>query len=134
VKVEYIRTYLPNEENTQRYNKEVSHSYTIVKTVSTSHVIEFNPVHSGYTLSQNYPNPFNPETSIQYEIPRSNHVRVTIFDMLGREVAALVNQDQSAGTYTVTFHVQKYSGSSGMYYCRMTAGEYSKKMKMICLK
>ena len=132
--VQYIRTYLPSEENTQRHNQDVSDSYTIVKTASTTNVIEVNPVPTKYALEQNYPNPFNPETSIKYEIPKANKVQLKVFDVLGREIVSLIDQYQQPGTYTVAFNSQKLSLGSGIYFYRITVGNYSKSMKMICLK
>jgi hypothetical protein len=132
-KVEYIRTYLPSEENTQRHNKDVSHSYSILKTGSTN-VIEFHPIANKFNLCQNYPNPFNPETSIKYEIPKANNVQLKVYDVLGREIVTLVHQYQQSGTYTVSFNSQKLTLGSGIYFYRVTAGTYSKIMKMICLK
>ena len=133
-KVEYIRTYLPAEETSQRHNKDISHSYTIIKTGSTSNVIDFSPAPGNYNLSQNYPNPFNPETLIKYTIPAANNVQLKVFDALGKEIITLVNQYQNPGTYTVSFDSQKLSLPSGIYFYRITSGNYSKSMKMISLK
>ncbi|RPI05402.1 MAG: T9SS C-terminal target domain-containing protein [Ignavibacteriae bacterium] len=72
-----------------------------------------------YMLAQNYPNPFNPTTTIQYEIPMTSHVSLTIYDMLGRAVATLVNQTQSASRYTVQFDAGRMS--SGVYFYRIDA-------------
>ena len=133
-KVEYIRTYLPSEENAQRHNRDVSHSYTIVKSGTTTDVIESTPVPDKFMLSQNYPNPFNPETKIQYQILRANSVQLRVFDLLGREVAALVDQFQQPGTYTVTFDAEKLSLTSGIYFYRLTAGSVSETKKLILSK
>ena len=131
--VEYIRTYLPNEENATRHNGDVSHSYTIVKTGPTE-VIESNTFPNDLVLNQNYPNPFNPETSIKYTIPIAGNVQLKVFDILGREITTIVDQYQQPGTYTVSFNTQKLSLTSGIYYYKISSGNYSKIMKMICLK
>ncbi|MGE5399594.1 MAG: glycosyl hydrolase family 18 protein [Ignavibacteriales bacterium] len=88
-------------------------------------------VPSGFALSQNYPNPFNPSTIINYEIPRGSKVTLTVYDLLGKEVAVLVNEEKSAGRYSVEF---KASLSSGVYYYKLIAGEYSASRKMVILK
>jgi len=85
-----------------------------------------------FELQQNYPNPFNPTTNIKYQIPNSNHVSLKVFDMLGREVATLVDEPKSAGTYTVDFAATKLS--SGVYYYRLTAGSFAQTKKMIFTK
>ncbi|MFA6470109.1 MAG: YCF48-related protein [Bacteroidota bacterium] len=85
-----------------------------------------------YSLSQNYPNPFNPETNIEFHIPQNGFVSLKIYDALGREVAQLVNEVLNAGVYTAKFDGS--SLSSGVYYCRMTAGNSSEMKKMLLLK
>ncbi|MFA6457287.1 MAG: T9SS type A sorting domain-containing protein, partial [Bacteroidota bacterium] len=85
-----------------------------------------------YSLSQNYPNPFNPETNIEFHIPQNGFVTLKIYDALGREVALLVNDVMNAGVYTAKFDGSRLS--SGVYYCRMTAGGSSAMKKMLLLK
>lgn len=85
-----------------------------------------------FTLNQNYPNPFNPSTAINYSIPKSGFVTLKIYDMLGNEVAVLVNGEKQAGTYDITFNSGNLS--SGVYFYRITAGEFSVTKKMIVLK
>jgi hypothetical protein len=85
-----------------------------------------------FSLSQNYPNPFNPSTKIEYSIPEASFVQLKVYDILGNEVAELVNEEQSAGTYRVDF-----SGvdlASGMYIAKLQAGSYYKTIKMSLLK
>ncbi|HAX49801.1 MAG TPA: T9SS type A sorting domain-containing protein [Ignavibacteria bacterium] len=86
----------------------------------------------GYRLEQNYPNPFNPQTSINFTIPSGSIVKLSVFDVLGREVASPVNEYRAAGSYDVSFDAA--SLSSGVYYYRIAAGEYSETKKMIVLK
>jgi len=72
-----------------------------------------------FALSQNYPNPFNPTTNIKFDIPQNSNVKIMIYDMLGREVATLVNANYAPGHYTVPFNASKLA--SGMYIYRMTS-------------
>jgi hypothetical protein len=91
-----------------------------------------NEVPSSYSLSQNYPNPFNPSTKITYQLPKSENVRVTVFDLLGREVAVLVNEFKTAGTYNIEFNASQLS--SGVYLYRIDAGEFKDVKKMVLVK
>ena len=91
-----------------------------------------SPLPVKFTLEQNYPNPFNPTTTLRYSIPRASMVTMKIYNVLGQEVATLVSQRQSAGTYTVTFEASRFA--SGVYFYRLTAGSYSSVKKMMLLK
>ncbi len=95
--------------------------------------IKENPkVVSNYKLEQNYPNPFNPSTTINFQIPSSSRVSLKVFDVLGREVSTLVNENKSAGKYSVTFDADKLT--SGVYFYNLQAGNYSETKKMILIK
>lgn len=83
-------------------------------------------------LNRNYPNPFNSLTVINYQISVTCEVTLEVFDMLGRKIKNLVYANQNAGSYSVVFNTQ--SEPSGIYICRLTAGSYSKAIKMILLK
>lgn len=85
-----------------------------------------------YKLSQNYPNPFNPSTQINYTLMSPGHVTLKIFDVLGRTVSVLVNQDQNAGNYTVQFDARNFS--SGIYFYRLESGSFVQTNKMMLLK
>ncbi len=91
-----------------------------------------------FKLFQNYPNPFNPKTIIKYSIVdgpwRMNNVQVKVFDLLGREVATLVNEQKLAGEYEVEFDAQKYGLSTGVYFYRLTAGSFTSTKKLIYLR
>ena len=90
--------------------------------ITSTDVAEGEPeVPSKFTLSQNYPNPFNPNTTIKYELPRSSEVRLSVFDMLGREVFVLVNERRNAGVHETTFDGSKLA--SGVYLYRLQAGD-----------
>lgn len=85
-----------------------------------------------FELTQNYPNPFNPTTNIRYSIPNAGAVSVKVFDVLGREVKDLVNQYQSAGSYTVDFNAAHLS--SGMYIYKLESGSSVSVKKMMLIK
>jgi hypothetical protein len=85
-----------------------------------------------FELMQNYPNPFNPKTGIRYQVPGVSDVRLEIHDVLGREVAVLVNERKLPGRYEVTFDGSALS--SGLYICHLTAGSYVHSMKMLLVK
>ncbi|MEO8209622.1 MAG: T9SS type A sorting domain-containing protein, partial [bacterium] len=85
-----------------------------------------------FSLSQNYPNPFNPTTKINYSLPVSNFVSIKIFDVLGKEVVNLINERQNAGTYSVEFNAGNLS--SGVYFYRIDAGEFTDIKRMVLIK
>lgn len=85
-----------------------------------------------YSLSQNYPNPFNPVTNLEFEISKSGFVSLKIYDMLGKEVASLVNESLQPGTYKYIFNASDLS--SGIYFYRITAGDFIQTRSMMLLK
>ncbi len=85
-----------------------------------------------YELSQNYPNPFNPSTVIMYQIPNDGIVKLAVYDVLGREVNLLVNNFQPAGAYEVKFNASALA--SGVYFYRLTAGDFDEIRKMMVVK
>jgi hypothetical protein len=85
-----------------------------------------------YKLFQNYPNPFNPMTIIGYSLIANNKVRLIIYDINGKEIAELVNENQNTGTYEVSFDASLLS--SGIYYYKLTAGSFADVKKMILIK
>ena len=85
-----------------------------------------------YDLYQNYPNPFNPTTSISFSLPEAEFARLAVFDMLGREVAVLVNNSMNAGLHTVEFSAAHLS--AGTYFYQLTAGEFSAVRKLMLVK
>ena len=90
-----------------------------------------------FTLYQNYPNPFNPVTNLDYDLPEDAMVNITVFDMMGKVVRTLVNDQQSAGYKTLQWNATSNSGqpiSAGLYIYTIRAGEFSKTRKMILLK
>jgi hypothetical protein len=87
-----------------------------------------------FKLEQNFPNPFNPETIISYQIAKASQVSLKVFDLLGREVATLVNEFKPAGNYNSQFSIRNSQYSSGIYFYRLQAGEFTETKKMILLK
>jgi hypothetical protein len=78
--------------------------------------LENDLVPTEFVLYQNYPNPFNPSTNIQYAISSTQFVTLKVYDLLGREVATLVNEEKPAGSYNVEFRMQNLQLSSGIYF------------------
>lgn len=89
-------------------------------------------VFNEFSLQQNYPNPFNPTTTIAYTIPQPEKVTLRVFDILGREVAELVNEQKETGTYTIKFDASNLT--SGIYLYQIKAGDYSMTRKLILQK
>ncbi len=85
-----------------------------------------------FALSQNYPNPFNPSTTIKYQLPLASNVSIKLYDVLGKEIAILVNEFKSAGFYEINFNA--VSLTSGVYFYRIEAGDFVQINKMILLK
>lgn len=87
-----------------------------------------------YLLFQNYPNPFNPSTQISYRIPEMSFVQIKVYDVLGKEVATLVNEEKPAGNYEAEFRTNDLHLSSGIYFYRLQAGDFAVTKKMILLR
>ena len=86
-----------------------------------------------FNLQQNYPNPFNPQTTISYSLPKTCSVTLKVYDLLGREVAVLIqNENKSAGTYSVTFDALKLS--SGIYFYTLYSENFRATKKMLLIK
>jgi hypothetical protein len=98
-----------------------------------------NSTPAEYTLSQNYPNPFNPSTTIQYDLPEYSYVVLKIYDLTGKEVRTLVDKNQSAGTYNITFDTDNTKIASGMFFYKLIASHadgstFTQIKKMILMK
>jgi hypothetical protein len=85
-----------------------------------------------FLLSQNYPNPFNPKTKIKYQIAKISFVTIKVYDVLGSEVATLVNEEKPAGSYDVEFIGDELP--SGIYFYQLEAGNFIETKKMVLLK
>jgi len=96
-----------------------------------------NSVPFAFELGQNFPNPFNPTTEINYSLPEAGDVRLDVFNITGQKVSTLINEYQDAGHYTVTWNSRDTHGSrvsSGIYFYRLSAGEYVESRKMVLMK
>jgi len=90
-----------------------------------------------YALFQNYPNPFNPTTVIEYELPRPGHVRLAIYDVLGRHIRTLVDTQQPVGHFRTAWDgTDEYNMkmAAGVYFCRLEAGDFVKVIKLALVK
>jgi len=85
-----------------------------------------------YNLHQNYPNPFNPTTKITFDVPKSTYTKLVIFDMLGREIATLVNEQLNAGSYEVSWLAGSYP--SGVYFYKLVTDNFVNIKKMLLMK
>jgi hypothetical protein len=85
-----------------------------------------------YSLSNNYPNPFNPTTKISYQIPELSFTTLKVYDVLGSEIATLVNEEKSVGSYEVEFYGTGIV--SGTYFYRLQAGSFVETKKMVLMK
>lgn len=130
--VDYVKAFLPADENQNNKNGQIAYSYT-VKPYLTA-VKKDAALPSVFNLYQNYPNPFNPSTVISYQVGAPCNVSLKVFDLLGREITELVNEYKNAGSYSASFNPAKYSLTSGVYYYRLTAGDYSNIKKAIYLR
>ena len=92
----------------------------------------FSGIIDKYTMSQNYPNPFNPKTTINYSLPETCHVTIIIYNILGMEVATLLDTEKTKGVYSIDFNASNLS--SGFYYYRLKAEGFSETKKMLLLK
>ena len=97
---------------------------------------DFSEVLNKFSLSQNYPNPFNPSTKISWQSPIGSWQTLKVYDVLGNEVATLVNEYRSAGSYEIEFNPASSikNPASGIYFYRLQAGDYVETKKMILLK
>jgi len=85
-----------------------------------------------FELGQNYPNPFNPSTNISYQLPKAGYVSLKVYNILGKEVAALVNEYKPAGKYTISYNASALA--SGIYIYKLSSSNYSSIKKMILMK
>lgn len=106
-------------------------------TVGVDDETEFSLLPYEYEISQNYPNPFNPSTTIEYYLPRRTHVTVTVYNLLGRRIATLVDDAQPRGQQTVTWNGQDSQGNAvatGVYFYRLKTDAFTESRKMLLLK
>jgi hypothetical protein len=106
--------------------------FSDVIALSQTHIESNTKSPMGPALEQNYPNPFNPSTTINYELPKSSEVRLSVHDMLGREVSVLVNERKNAGVHAVEFDASALS--SGMYLYQLQAGDFIQTRRLVILR
>lgn len=94
--------------------------------------VTVNQIPNNYSLNQNYPNPFNPSTTIAYDILKTGFVRISVYDVLGKEIKLLINEQKNPGRYEIIFDAKELAG--GIYYYSIRTGEFSQSKKMILLK
>ncbi len=121
---------LNSEELEKRRIEDMLLSMRIIDIESESDEVTSLP--SEYKLSQNYPNPFNPVTTINFSIPKQGNVTLKVYDVTGKEVRTLINEQRSTGNYTVSF--DGGSLSSGVYFYRLESGKYKEVKRMILVK
>ena len=93
---------------------------------------DLDQIPNGFSLNQNYPNPFNPNTKISFSIPATNLVCIKVYDLNGELVETLLNEEKSAGTYSIYWNAA--AKSSGVYFYKIQAGNFTETKKMILLK
>ncbi len=93
-----------------------------------------NAIPKSYRLYQNYPNPFNPLTKIRFDLPKTSNTKIKIYDILGKEIATLVNEKLSPGTYEIPFSISNVQLPSGLYFYKFSSDEFSDTKKLIILK
>ena len=103
----------------------------VVKRITTD-VKDFKNSNTLFYINQNYPNPFNPSTKINYQIGKESLVQLKVYDVLGNEVATLVNEYKASGSYEVDFNASQLS--SRIYFYKLQAGGYVETKKMILLR
>ena len=129
----YFKVKITNSLNPVYYASEIkSDAKVLGKSKAVSLDLSNKLVVKDYDLFQNYPNPFNPATTITYQLPKSGSVTLKIYDMLGKEVMTLVNEQKEMGRYTVQFDAS--SLASGMYVYQLRANDFVSTKKMLLLK
>jgi hypothetical protein len=87
-----------------------------------------------FELNQNYPNPFNPTTTINFSVRAPQKVELKVYDLLGKEIATLINDFKPAGVYTYNFNAADYKLTSGVYFYKLSAGGFTSIKKMVLMK
>lgn len=121
-----------------RITPEIFYAFKSILEKDASNITNSNLLPDNYHLADAYPNPFNPSTTISYSIPKTEHVTLTVFDMLGREIVKLIDEVKQAGNYKITFNARQFEQSkelsSGVYFYRLQCGNYSRTKKIILMK
>lgn len=131
--IDSVVVYWPNGSRERFDNLSVNTHQEILQGTGTTGIRE--PDRGGpsaFKLQQNYPNPFNPSTRITYSVPDRSDIKLRVFDMLGRELATLVDQVEEQGTYHIVFDARGLSG--GVYFCRLEAANFAQTIRMLLVK
>jgi hypothetical protein len=120
---------LTNADGDQEYKTAVDRLFSEITVGIEEELVN---IPKSFILSQNFPNPFNPVTTIRYQIPHRSKVLLKIYDVIGNEVADLINEEQEVGFYNIDFNAAKFS--SGVYFYRLQAGSFVQTRKMILMK
>ena len=121
--------YIKQEQASEFLNFVLTNKFDTPTEIKEEHDEKLN---NSFYLSQNYPNPFNPTTRIKYQVASIEKVSLKIYDILGREIANLVNELKAPGTYDVEFDASKLS--SGIYFYKLTSGNFVETKKMMLIK
>ncbi|HEX2787984.1 MAG TPA: T9SS type A sorting domain-containing protein [Ignavibacteria bacterium] len=127
--VAHIRLKMFNVNNASQFVEE--DFYVVAQIVGIENI---SSIADKYSLSQNYPNPFNPVTKINFSIPKNEFVTLKVYDVLGNEVANLVNQNLTLGQYTVDFNSAQFNVSSGVFYYKLMTEGFTEVKKMMLVK
>lgn len=141
----YVRTEQNGIIDTLTTTSTDSGRITLIKVVPDNGTLKITPITAssvdgdmvkinGYALYQNYPNPFNPSTKISWQSPLRAHQTLKIYDVLGNEITTLVDEERPAGMYNVEFRMENFNLSSGIYFYRLTIGNFIDTKKMVYLK
>jgi hypothetical protein len=127
--VKKITMVVMNTDSSLGENEFVSYTYSAESIID----VESEPSKEFcFALYQNYPNPFNPTTTISFSIPSPAFISLKVYDILGNEVATLVNQERPAGEYEINLDASNLT--SGVYFYRLNAGRFTEMKKMILMK
>jgi hypothetical protein len=122
----------PDQWPTLSHDNLHTRNYTFMDRVTSIADAGSPPLPKSVVLKQNYPNPFNAQTTISYSLPKASLVTIDIYDLLGRKLETLINSNQNAGSYSIIWDATERS--SGIYFCRIKAGEISINRKMVLVK
>lgn len=126
----FIDIIISNADSKNNYDPDITLFFST--DVPFTKVNNDSNVQNSFKLNQNYPNPFNPSTTIQFSVPKTESVTLDVYDILGRNVTNLVNEGKTSGNYKVEFNGSNLS--SGVYFYRLQAGNYSDTKKFLLLK
>jgi acyl-CoA thioesterase FadM len=128
-----VYTYLDEGLSAGKYIYRLTQiDYDGTRNIAGSAEVEITSLPVSYGLDQNYPNPFNPSTTIKYHIAEAGHVALKVYDLIGNEIASLVNKEQNAGSYQTVWNADNHS--SGVYFYTLQTGNFTRTKKLMLLK